>query len=709
MELVKKCRRVSPELPKFNNQESVYMQTEQPDNLSYIDYFSDYTTPVKSMFLSRKVGLLENLRNEFPRIWDLYKQLKSLDWEETEINIDSCRSEFKTLPTEISNLMIRTLAWQYEADSSATHICDLMAPFVGCTELKCYTIELAKNECLTPDHQVLTPTGWKDIELITQEDKVAQWDHDTKEISFTNPTLIFSKDFDGDMIRLYNESRSVDQVVTPDHRLAVVSGTEQSLGMKDILAKDVQFSEEVCLPVSGKLARRGIGMLPNELIYTAAQTCGSVSTDIHRGPDSVCYNFFLSDEKKIEQLKELCTKAGWGITQVGGKGKNGVCQFYIPVPDDEPLKDLIGFDWVDLEKITLEWGNDFLKAIRQWSNSKEVTTPLAPYTRETAQKVATIAHITGKHAVVRKNPMYGFYEVSLTPFNFENGDKITKESYYYKGKVHCIGVPSTYFLVKRGNSISVTGNCLHSLAYKVIVESSFDNPEEFLKELVNIKESFQRLDTVKNVFDEIYKLGHEYALGIQKDQHLVRRALFKFWATLYALERIQFMSSFAITFGLAEQGMFVPIAKLVQKICTDEFQIHVQGDKAVLSNEMSIEENFPAYLDAIDDICAVVKEITQSELDWLEFLFDGKEEIGGIRKQSVRNFVLYSATEVYSFYGIENPFTEVKEMPLPYMNKWIVIDSNQSSPQEESVGNYLLGGFVDDSQEVNKDKYGLTF
>lgn len=364
---------------------------------SYIDYFGDYSTVSKTMFLGRKMGLIENLRNEFPKMWDLYKQLKSLDWEEKEIDISSCRAEFKTLPSEITNLMIRTLAWQYEADSSASHIGYLIMPFVSCTELMCYVTELSKNELL------------------------------------------------------------------------------------------------------------------------------------------------------------------------------------------------------------------------------------------------------------------------------------------------------------------------HSLAYKVIVESSFDNPEEFLTELVSIKESFQRLDTVKKVFDEMYTLGHSHALTNSVDELTARKSIFKFWATLFALERIQFMSSFAITFGLAEQGLFVPIAKLVQKICTDEFQVHVQADRAVLSNEMAIESNFPAYLEALDDIGSILKEVTQSELTWLEFLFDGKEEIAGIRRNDVKNFVLYSATEVYRFFSIENPFPEIKEMPLPYMNKWIIIDSNQSSPQEESVGNYLLGGYVDDSSELQVAQYGLKF
>lgn len=365
--------------------------------MSYIDYFTDYTTVSKSLFLGRKIGLIENMRNEFPKVWDLYKQLKSLDWDENEIDISSCRNEFKTLPPEVTNLMIRTLAWQYEADSSASHIAALMMPFVNNTEMMCYLSELAKNELL------------------------------------------------------------------------------------------------------------------------------------------------------------------------------------------------------------------------------------------------------------------------------------------------------------------------HSLSYKVIVQNSFDNPEEFLKELVSIKESFQRLDNVNKVFDEIYTLSHKYALGDVTDERQIRKALFKFWVTVYCLERIQFMSSFAVTFGLAEEGDFVPIAKLVQKICTDEFQIHVQGDKVVLTNELAVEENFSIYLECMNELQVIVKEVVDCELNWLEFLFDGKEEIANIRKAKVREFVLYSAADVYKFLKMPNPYPAVTSNPLPYMNKWIVIDNNQTSPQEESVGNYLLGGFIDDSAQEDTEKYALDF
>lgn len=368
---------------------------------SYINYHQDYTTVRKSMFLGGKIGLIENLRNEFPEIWKHYKKLKALDWEETEIDISSCREEFKNGDPKVNDLMIKTLAWQFEADSSAAHVGALMLPMTSSSELQCFLIEHMKNESL------------------------------------------------------------------------------------------------------------------------------------------------------------------------------------------------------------------------------------------------------------------------------------------------------------------------HSLAYKFIVESSFDNPEEFLKVLLSIEESFKRLESVKKVFDEVYLLSHKYAVGLETDTNKLRKAIFKFWAAVYALERIQFMGSFSITFGLAEGldgiSRFVPIAKLVQKICTDEYQVHVQAAKDILRNEMNIEEYFGLYMEIRDEIAEVIREVTQSELTWLDFLFGEDEARAGIRKKKIANFILYSATDVYRFFNMDNPFGDVEENPLPWLNNWIVIDNNQSAPQEESTGNYLLGAYVDDLNTVDMNKYGLKF
>lgn len=358
--------------------------------MKVIERETDYKTKRSSLFLGPKIGLIENYRHEFDKIWNRYKILKSLDWSEDEIDISSCNSEFKKVDKEISDLMIKTLAWQWEADSEACHVGRILIPFVNNTELLCYLVENMKNELL------------------------------------------------------------------------------------------------------------------------------------------------------------------------------------------------------------------------------------------------------------------------------------------------------------------------HSLSYKFIVEYSFDDVSTVLDEILSIKEANERLHLIDSIFSNAYEISLNYSLGKEYDELYLRKIILETIIALFALERIQFISSFAITFGLAEKGYFIPIAKLVQKICNDELQVHVQVDKDILENEFKIVDNISIFIENVDSFKAIVDEVVTSELKWLDFLFKDKEEIVGLNKNKIKDFVLYNAQEVYDFLNIENTIKEVRKNPLPYMNKWIVIDSYQSSPQEESVANYLLGNFKDDSEEYFK-------
>lgn len=672
------------------------------DSPSYINYFTDYTNIRQSLFLGSKVGLVENLRNEFPVIWNLYKQLKSLDWDENEIDISSCRNEFKTLPKETSDLMIRTLAWQYEADSSAAHIGSLMLPFVNNSELTCYLIELMKNECLTEDHEVLTPDGWKRISTVTLKDKVAQWCYEDKQISFVNPRRIADRPHLGKMYHIYDDNGTVNQITTGNHRLPVKhTNTSLLSGVQHTTTQDLSLTSEWSIPTTG-FAANGVHMTPQEKLYVAVAMEGGAY-----GFNS--YSLLIDNQAKLNRVLELAKQADWKVQQVTGNTGSDDIKFLTLHPSVSwYVSDIGNFEWFKLDAISSTWANDFLKEIQHWGKNTPGSDKVQfSLTDERVKKVTAIAKLGGYHTTYS-------YSGMATTLTFSMIDKISCDQLHrdevdYNGQVYCLTVPEGYFLVRHRNVISITGNCLHSLAYKVIVENSFDNPEEFLQTLLSIEESFKRLDTVKKVFDQTYQVAHQHALGLIKDEAVIRRAIFKFWVAVLSLERIQFMSSFAITFGLAEQGYFVPIAKLVQKIFNEEFQVHVQADKVILRNEMELENNFSAYLESLDDICDIIKEVVEGELTWTDFLFGDKEEIAGIRKKKIRDFVLYSATDVYRFLGIESPFETVTENPLPYMNKWATIDDNQASPQEESVGNYLLGGYINDMAEVDMSKYGLEF
>jgi ribonucleoside-diphosphate reductase beta chain len=170
------------------------------------------------------------------------------------------------------------------------------------------------------------------------------------------------------------------------------------------------------------------------------------------------------------------------------------------------------------------------------------------------------------------------------------------------------------------------------------------------------------------------------------------------------------MSSFAVTFALAEAGKFIPIGTIVQKICNDEFNIHVEVHRAIIRNELSTEVGRASFQRIKGRLKEVYTELVQSELDFnsKELFADGKE-LAGLNLERLNKFVLYSATDVFNETGVENPFEIVTKNPLDYMDDWINMDNSQSAPQEQKTMNYFLGGFSHDLDNWEKTEGKLRY
>jgi len=72
-----------------------------------------------------------------------------------------------------------------------------------------------KIHCLTPDHDVLTQDGWKAIDTVTLDDKVATLQNE--KVVYEHPLRTFDYDYAGDMYEI--KSQQVDLKVTPNHRM----------------------------------------------------------------------------------------------------------------------------------------------------------------------------------------------------------------------------------------------------------------------------------------------------------------------------------------------------------------------------------------------------------------------------------------------------------------------------------------------------------
>lgn len=101
-------------------------------------------TPV---FLGEAPGLVDSINRRHPEIWKIFKGLKSDDWDENEFNFVSCNTEFKTADRNTYDMMIKSLAWQWETDSVAGNaILPIIASFNPCTEVWVAAVRIADNE-----------------------------------------------------------------------------------------------------------------------------------------------------------------------------------------------------------------------------------------------------------------------------------------------------------------------------------------------------------------------------------------------------------------------------------------------------------------------------------------------------------------------------------------------------------------------------------
>lgn len=243
---------------------------------------------------------------------------------------------------------------------------------------------------------------------------------------------------------------------------------------------------------------------------------------------------------------------------------------------------------------------------------------------------------------------------------------------------------------------------LHAATYSEIVRNSFKDPTDILEEITKVQESFSRLSTIHHMLDKIAKAAHRYAAGdIPADDELYDLC-FMFPVTMLILERVQFMSSFAVTFGICETGYFTPIGKAVQKICQDELEVHCELDKEVIRIELKTERGQRAFERNRNLIIKMLHEVRMSEHEWADYLFDDGRSMTGVTCDLLKKWSDFNLASVVNFFGVQDDFGVKlpKGNPLKFMDDWVDISAIQPSPQEEDNGQYKVNAVVSDDDGV---------
>ena len=312
----------------------------------------------------------------------------------------------------------------------------------------------ARNpNCYDDETEILTEDGWYLFSQLGEDQKVAQFDAGSPDglISFVEPAEIVHQDYEGLMISI--KSEAVDLLVTPNHRMYSTTRKE------DVVKVDSAEYWMRWSPVTNidrKFFRGGwaVGsrILTEEEIIQLRRAV-AVQADGYRRPDMPGrIEVQVRSSRKKDQLVEL-----FEDVRVRGDGD------YVAWVDESDVN-----EWLDHHKNfkiskLLELDGDtldiFMREIMRWDGdfTRECIYLQHPDRERSVDAVQIAAILSGrstKRGYYKNNyPLVNVHRKANRPCSNTQVNEVE-----YKGRVHCVTVPTGAIIVRRNGQAIVSGN-----------------------------------------------------------------------------------------------------------------------------------------------------------------------------------------------------------------------------------------------------------
>lgn len=302
--------------------------------------------------------------------------------------------------------------------------------------------------CMTGDHEVLTPQGWVPMQDWGAATPIMQWSPDGR-LAFVRAEKV-EQPYDGPIIDI--DAPVIRGRFTPDHRLPTLSHSR----LKDRTAGWVADHTGLQrIPYKGTYTRAETALTPAQvrlLVALAADGC------VH---DQGHVTWGFRRERKIARLLELLDAAEVKFTQTRYESQT---VFYI-ARRDRPTWLRKGFGpWVlTLDPAGLQ---ALVTELVHWDGTrhhKSGATVVFTTDKAQAEWIVLAGFLAGRTPTMNAYPRPGhpdiwhvyFREGMFTAIRTE--DHITHTQ--HTGTVFCARVPSSYFVIRYRDRIQITGNC----------------------------------------------------------------------------------------------------------------------------------------------------------------------------------------------------------------------------------------------------------
>jgi GTP cyclohydrolase I len=342
----------------------------------------------------------------------------------------------------------------------------------------CMVVIEAEHMCYDDKTEILTDNGWRKFKELKKNEKVAQVDLSTRNLSFVHPLKFISYEYTGIMIKV--KSLSVDLLVTPDHRFCYSSewhfynnrdNTHWNISPVNELTNKYIIIPRACNWIGKDYREVRIGKYRVDFdnflklfgIWVSegciTQTGKRIFFVVSQDRDSKYYSEIkrLFDRLKVKYIQCKSGKNGVQFRIEGidfynyfkNFGKSG--DKYIPriIKDASPKSLRLFLDWY----IKGDGHIKKNKAIHFVSKSEKLIDDLQEICIKlgigcTKQNNKNCFRMETHKTKTGEDKWYS----KLMPRNF-SFEK-------YKGKVFCVTVPEGLILVRRNGKVIISGNCM---------------------------------------------------------------------------------------------------------------------------------------------------------------------------------------------------------------------------------------------------------
>lgn len=325
------------------------------------------------------------------------------------------------------------------------------------------------DECVDPNTEILTSSGWKLIKDLKEHEKVAQWNEE-ENISFVKPIKYIEKDFDGEMIHW--KGKQTDILTTPNHqqpyKTKYKSGNQFN---RKYEIKDIKFGYNKWIPISGHNNGNG-NLTPLMRFKIMAQADGHIYPK-RQSKDYTIVNFKFRKNRKIKRFLDIIksTKFEWKELTSEFIYSGKVRRFNVKAPKNI-RKSL--WDLITLDKINPKFTNEFINELVQWDGSikdgKLYYSTTSSSNADAIQAICTLGGWSCSRTVQHDNrsPKYNsIHRIWFYEKRWRNTQRFKKTIIPYRGKVYCVRVPDGNIIIRRNNKVSITGNCHQVKAHEL--------------------------------------------------------------------------------------------------------------------------------------------------------------------------------------------------------------------------------------------------